>query len=234
MKDYFDFKHYRIYHDRCANKVGTDGVLLGAWADVLDDERLLDVGTGSGIIALMIAQRTEKALITGIESNKDAAEQAAENILHSPYQPRIDIVNADFNNWLTEEHFDHIVSNPPYFDEDVLPTDEARSSARHTTSLTLENLIRKSKSLLTEDGKISLIMPYQQLNRIKSICTLERLHLHRETDVITTTGKMPKRCLLTFGKRQRTKLIHNTLQLLEKNGLRTVEHTELTKSFYLW
>lgn len=234
MKDHFDFKHFRIYHDRCANKVGTDGVLLGAWADVQNDERLLDIGTGSGIIALMLAQRNGKALITGIENNNEAAGQAAENVQRSPYHERVDIVNEDFNEWQTEERFDHIVSNPPYFEEDVLPADAARNAARHTTSLTLENLIRKSKALLKDDGKISLILPYQLLSRIKGICTLERLHLLRQTDVITTTGKAPKRCLLTFGKRHNADLSHDILQLSDKNGQRTAAYTALTKDFYLW
>ena len=234
MKDYFDFKHFRVYHDRCANKVGTDGVLLGAWCDVADDKRLLDVGTGSGIIALMLAQRNEKASITGIEYNKDAAEQAKENVNSSPYSARIEIVNADFNEWCTEQTFDHIVSNPPYFEEDVLSSDEARSSARHTTSLTFADLIKKSKALLTDNGKISLVLPHQQLNRIKGICALERMHLLRQTDIITTEGKLPKRCLLTFSKQRGEDLKHDTLQLQEKDGQRTATYTELTKDFYLW
>ena len=136
----FNFKQFHVAHDRCAMKVGTDGVLLGAWAGVAGASRVLDVGCGSG----MVAQRTA-AHVVGVEIDAPAAEQAIENVAASPWAHRIEIVHADVSDLCPDEKFDHIVSNPPFFAEDLLPPDVARARARHTAGLTFERLFCSSQ-----------------------------------------------------------------------------------------
>ena len=142
---YFRFKQFTVWHDRCAMKVGTDGVLIGAWCDVDACRRILDVGCGTGLISLMIAQRTsDRTMIEGVEIDAVAAEQAAENTDRSPWKNRLRIHTSDFLDFATSAtvRYDHIVSNPPYFEKSLLPEDAARLTARHTGRLTYESLLR--------------------------------------------------------------------------------------------
>lgn len=143
---YFKFKQFTVYHDKCAMKVGTDGVLLGAWCDVAGARRVLDVGTGTGLIALMIAQRSE-ARITALDVDAAAVEQARENCSASPWAERIDVEQADFCSYRPDALFDCIVSNPPYFVEDVHCPDKQRNMARHTAGLTFSSLLERVGAL---------------------------------------------------------------------------------------
>ena len=139
----FRFKQFGVRHEKSAMKVGTDGVLLGAWTNAENAKKVLDIGTGTGLIALMIAQRS-KALITGIEIDEDAAEEAYENFVSSPWGDRLRVENSDFAVFsnICNEKYDVIVSNPPYFVDSLECPDEKRGKARHTSSLSFENLIK--------------------------------------------------------------------------------------------
>lgn len=150
---YFKFKQFTVFHDRCAMKVGTDGVLLGAWVQVDTAKRVLDIGTGTGLIALMVAQRSA-ACVVGTDIDGEAVEQAMENVNASPWKNRICICRKDVMQMNGEEYgsFDVIVSNPPYFVEEVRCLDERRDTARHTGNLTFGNLLTAVEKLLTEDG----------------------------------------------------------------------------------
>lgn len=150
---YFKFKQFTVYHDRCAMKVGTDGVLLGAWAQVDNARRILDVGTGTGLIALMTAQRSQ-AHIMGIDIDEKAVGQAEENVKASPWKERISICRKDVMQMCREVDgtFDAIVSNPPYFVENVHCPDARRNVARHTGGLTFGELLAAVERLLADDG----------------------------------------------------------------------------------
>ena len=156
---YFQFKQFTVRHDKCAMKVGTDGVLLGAWAPVQNAKYILDVGAGSGLISLQLAQRNPWASITSIEIDPAAAAQAKENIQSSPWSDRMEVICSDFRDYHAENKFDLIVSNPPYFVDALKCPDNQRCMARHTNELNYELLFGHSTHLLSEQGIISVIIP---------------------------------------------------------------------------
>ena len=157
---YFKFKQFTVCHDRCAMKVGTDGVLVGAWAELPEEGRVLDLGTGTGLIALMAAQRCQ-APVCGIDVDEAAVEQALENVAASPWADRIRIWKQDVREMRAETDgvFDAIVSNPPYFTEKVLCPDRQRNAARHTDGLDFDELLEAVCRLLTERGVFSVVLP---------------------------------------------------------------------------
>ena len=142
MEHLFRFKQFTIQHQRSSMKVGTDAVLLGAWCELDGARRVLDVGTGCGVIALMVAQRTTEADIWAIDIDSASVDEARENFLHSPWSDRLQVRQEDFNNLADADGFDLIVTNPPYYNENVLPPDAVRSAARHTHALSFDQLMR--------------------------------------------------------------------------------------------
>lgn len=229
----FRFKRFTINDDRCAMKVGTDGVLLGAWADVDAASHILDIGTGSGLIALMLAQRNEQAHVTGLELDSAAAEQARENVADSPFAAQVDIVTGDFLSHQAEG-YDAIVSNPPFFEEDLLPPDAERASARHTAAgLTFETLVVRSAALLREGGSLQVIIPKTAQGRFHALCNAQGLVLVRATDVRTVIRKEPKRVLLHFVKGDVATLPQRDELVLMTDGQRSADYSALCHDFYL-
>ena len=230
---YFDFKKFRIYHDHCAMKVGTDGVLLGAWASVENSENILDIGTGSGLIAIMLAQRT-KGKIIGIEIDPNAVEQAKDNASHSPFSEQISIECCDISNYEPKALFDNIVSNPPYFEESVLPPNLVRANARHTSGLTLSALVKNAKRMMKENALFQVVLPYDTCPKFISLCAVQGLSLLHRTDICTKQGKPFKRSLLRFVNNiAATRPTNATLSLSDGKGGRSDEYNELTKDYYL-
>ena len=228
---YFSFKQFTIHHDKCAMKVGTDGVLLGAWVDVTSSKRILDIGAGTGLISIMLAQRSE-AHIIGVEINQAASEQAKENVLKSPWSNRIDIVLSDINQYKPSQKFDTIVSNPPYFIDSLKCQDIQRNTARHTDTLTAETLLVNANELLLPNGKFSIIIPYEQTSQIIQKAEKIGMYLTKHLTVFTRVGLPPKRSLLEFSK---IKAICKNEELtieLERH-VYTKEYIALTKDFYL-
>ncbi len=230
---YFDFKQFRVYHDKCAMKVGTDGVLLGAWAPVDGAHRILDVGAGSGLVSLMLAQRSG-AHIVGVELDVAAAIQARANVEQSPFSNRIEIVQADITRYATESKFDLIVSNPPFFSNALISPDPQRSLARHTSSLSLHQFIHSASSLLRPDGLLSVILPTDVAKEFTNFCIVNHFTPIRRTDIRTVPHKAPKRALLTFIKGiYSAPLIVDELILTTSTGQRSDDYHQLTKDFYL-
>ncbi len=229
--DYFRFKQFCIHHDRCAMKVGTDGVLLGAWGCV-EGRRILDIGTGTGLIALMAAQRNPEAKVWGVDIDEEAVLQAQENISESPFCSRIECILQDVLTFETKELFDAILCNPPFFTEDTLPDDKSRALARNNKNLPFPLLIKKVAELLTEDGVFSLVVPSGLVQEIVGLCLENGLHLVRRCQVHTTAQKPPRRTLLAFS-RQNLKCDEQVLCLMDKDGSRSPQYQELTKDFYL-
>ncbi len=194
---FFAFKKFTVWHDRCAMKVGTDGVLLGAWTDVTDSRRILDIGTGTGLIALMLAQRCP-AQVTAAEIDEAAVEQARGNVLASPWKDRIMVLHQDICTYRPEMKFDTIVSNPPYFVGSLKGPDQQRNTARHTDTLDAKRLFESVSRLLDEKGCFSLVIPAEQVSVFVSLAAEKGLHLSRHTAVITRPGLPPKRALLEF------------------------------------
>lgn len=227
----FRFKQFTVADDRCAMKVGTDGVLLGAW--VKGEGRMLDVGTGSGLVALMLAQRFPEANITALEIDADAAEQANENVLASPFARQVCVEKADFLCY-TSTPFNVIVSNPPFFDEDLLPPDSARAHARHTAAgLNFEGLVAHSAALLRCGGFLQVIVPKTAERRFHALCCRHDLALVRATDVRTVQRKAPKRVLLHFIKGGAKELPLRDEIVLMVDGQRSTAYTALCRDFYL-
>ena len=198
---YFSFKQFTVWHDQCAMKVGTDGALLGAWATVNANDRfLLDIGTGSGLIALMLAQRSQ-ALIDAIDIDVPACRQATANVARSPFAGRIEVHHCPLSDYQpAERKYDLIVSNPPYFIQSLKCPDATRSQARHADSLSLPELLRESLRLLAPAGRLALVLPFDQRTILLEEATHVGLYPSRETHVSTRQGMPPKRLLIELGQ----------------------------------
>ena len=229
---YFAFKQFTVRHDRCAMKVGTDGVLLGAWTDLSHSRRILDIGTGTGLIALMLAQRCMDARITAIDLDSAAVEQAQENIQASPWKDRIEALQQDICTYHPNGTFDTIVSNPPYFIDSLKCPDGQRSTARHTDTLDADRLIGKVSELLTSDGRFSIILPAEQTEDLIRVAGEKGLHPSRQTWVITRPGLSPKRILMEFRKIP-VMLQPDELVIELERHVYSEEYIALTQEFYL-
>lgn len=229
--DIFRFKQFSVRHDRCAMKVGTDGVLLGAWGSV-EGKRILDIGTGTGLIALMAAQRNPEADVLGIDIDESAVAQASENVAEGPFSRRIECILQDVLTFEPEAPFDAILCNPPFFTEDTLPDNRSRALARNNKCLPFPQLIKKVAVLLAENGTFSLIIPSGLAQEIVGLCMENGLHLVRRCQVHTTARKPPRRTLLEFSRQNRSCEMQ-TLCLVADDGARSHQYMELTKDFYL-
>lgn len=214
-------------------KVGTDAVLLGAWCDLEGAQRVLDVGTGCGVIALMAAQRTTAGCrIDAIDIDADSVDEASDNFGRSPWAHRLSARLVDFNDMDVAAAYDVIVTNPPFFAEAVLPPDAIRSAARHTHSLAFDQLIQGAARLLTPQGSIALITPCEARDKVIEAATFARLHLRRVTTVYPREEKAPKRVLWQWGK-ERVDTQHGILVMHDGNGDDTPQYRALCQDFYL-
>lgn len=229
----FHFKKFSVQHDRSAMKVGTDAVLLGAWVNIENAKRILDIGTGSGVIALMLAQRTDgHSLIEAIDMEKVDAEQARENVLRSPWPKKVVVYQSRLQEFETDEKYDLIVSNPPYFVNSLQPPSKERTKARHANELTFDELITHSLRLLNSQGKISVILPVVEGEAFKSIAIKNGLRLIRETAFYSREEKQQERWLFEFSTEPQ-KMISDKLILYDAVGEKSAAYRGLTGEFYL-
>lgn len=249
--DFFSFKRFTIHQDRCAMKVGTDGVLLGVLAPVIIGEnnlsvaenpesqlKILDIGTGTGLVAIMLAQRCHgRAVIVGVEIDRDAATQAQENADATDWQ--IKIHNASVQSFTdnTNEKFDLIVSNPPYFINSLKAPEKSRNTARHTDELSFQDLAHCVSKLLSDEGKFSVIIPYSSEKEFISIAKEESLHEEAIVHVIPKVGKEIKRSVITFCRgNENSNCNINVTELVietENRHCYSEEFKSLTADFYL-
>lgn len=234
-KDSFRFKRFNISQDKCAMKVGTDGVLLGAWANLPAHGKIADIGTGTGLLAIMAAQRSPAAEITGIEIDGNAAEQAGTNMANSPWSERLAVINSDINAFYQSHvsEFDCILSNPPYFTEDIKSHKEKRNVARHTDSLSFAQLANASSQMLKEGGNLCVILPLDAVLSFISEAVVRKLFLKRRTDIITKPNTPPKRVLMEFVKNCPVPETVFEKLVLTCGGTMTEEYRALTSDFYL-
>ena len=232
-KGYFEFKQFTIHQEHCAMKVGTDGTLLGAWASAPKGTcRILDIGTGTGLIALMMAQRYPEADILGVDIDGEAVSQATANAANSPFSNRVHFIQADISDFSVEP-FDAIVCNPPYFVNSLECPNQSRTLARHTASLTYETLMQSIKRLLANDGLFSIVIPVEYYSSLLSEAALADLIMSKKCIIKTTPKKAPKRCMIEFRKQPVT-FIDSTIETLEINtGQKSEWYHNITKEFYL-
>lgn len=228
----FRFKQFDVINRQSAMKVGTDGVLLGAWASS-PGTSVLDIGTGTGLIALMMAQRFPDVSVTAVEIDSIAAHEASENFMASPWAGRITAICTDFTTWNTEGNkYDAIVSNPPFFTSGLRAPDSTRATARHCDSLPLRELLSHSASILNADGFMSMILPQELDNEIEFIAVTAGLYPSRRCHVATTPRKPAKRTLWEFSKTDGPCLL-SELSISDGEGKFTSEYISLTRDFYL-
>lgn len=237
---FFRFKQFTIHQERCAMKVGTDGVLLGCWAK--GGRHILDIGTGTGLIAIMMAQRFPSSRVIGVEINEEACCQAQENGLLSPFQKRLAMVCAPIQSLIDGSlstlevpagGFDSVVSNPPYFNHSLKNPDSARNTARHTDTLSYGELFDAVARLLSQHGEFSAVIPFDCRMGFVEEASAHGLFLLRECAVKTTPRKTPKRFLLAFGKEQ-AEIIETEEGILETSpNTRSDWYQQLTADFYL-
>lgn len=232
--DYFQFKQFTIHQNRCAMKVGTDGTLLGAWAQVhTASARILDIGTGTGLIALMMAQRFPEASVLGIDIDQDAVIQARENVSASPFASRVKIENKNVMDFDDSEGFDSIVSNPPYFVNALTCPDHQRTMARHTVSLTYEGLMKAAFRLLKADGVFSIVIPSENRSLFEAAAHMTGFFMSRVCLIRTIPKKQPKRQLIELLKHPIDELYIENGIIEESPNVRSTWYQQLTQDFYI-
>jgi len=235
----FHFRQFDVRNEKSAMKVNTDGVLLGAVMDV-GGHRLLDIGTGTGTIALMAAQRNQEAQITAIDIDEASAEEAAANFAASPWGGRLEALNSPLQEFAAQNrNFDLIFSNPPYFDNSLTNPEERKTDARHTATLSYRDIFAyaegslagQSGPALADGGRIALVLPSEEEQRLLREGRSRGFFPTRITRVRTTPKKAPKRIIAEFS-RERTDSPAELMMTLENEGRRTREYIDLTKDFY--
>ncbi len=235
---WFAFKRFVVMQTGASMKVGTDGVLLGSWVSLAGQPgRMLDVGTGTGLIALMLAQRSEAwhARIDAVELDRRSALQAVENVSASEWAKRIDVLATSFQEYADQcgKTYDLIVSNPPYFSDSLVSPSTGRTMARHTRTLGSQDLIRCAMRLLSAGGKLSVIVPAESSVHMVSTAIDGGFSLIRRMDVASVEGRDPFRTLFEFGLEPAQTCKSEQLAIESRPGCFSEMYRELTKDFYL-
>lgn len=231
----FQFRQFSVAQDKCSMKVGTDGVLLGAWADISDAKYVLDIGTGSGLISLMLAQRNPDILVDAVEIDPKACHQAAENFQKSPWSDRMEVFQTSIQDFRQESQkvYDLIVSNPPFFTGGTFSSPENRQLVRHTIKLPHGDLLNAARTLLAPEGKFCLILPLMEGMRFIELASHYNLYARKITEISPKPNKQIARLLLQFERKpgiiQKNEL---TLQNEGHNNW-TEAYKKLTGDFYL-
>jgi len=232
----FQFKQFTVNQDRCAMKVGTDGVLLGAWCPIANNPfSVLDIGAGTGIISLMLAQRSNAVQIDSIEIDDDAYEQCVENFENSPWSDRLFCFHAGLDEFMEEpeDEYDLIISNPPFYSEDYKSDNEQRDLARFQDALPFEDLIEAANVLLSENGIFAVIIPFKEEEKFIDLCAEVELFPVKVTRVKGTPTSEIKRSLLAFKRYELSVLTADELIIETARHQYTEDYITLTKDFYL-
>lgn len=233
--NYFAFRQFTVYHDKCAMKVGTDGVLLGACASVEGTRRILDVGTGTGLIALMLAQRSE-ALIDAVEIDKDATQQAMQNVAASRWHKRIKIYHISFQEYSkqTTSRYDLIISNPPYYHNDLKSPLLVRNKARHAVKISYSDLIEGAEKLLAAEGRLCVILPHDMSDAFVNHAWFNGLYPLRILKIRSSASRMPSRVVLECSRHKNHRPDTSEITLMQDDlKSYTEEYKRLTSEYYL-
>lgn len=231
---WFQFKQFIIRQDKTAMKVGTDSVLLGAWTNFGNAEKILDVGSGTGILSFMAAQKS-KAKIFAVEIEKNAYEQTKNNIAENKMNDRIFVENISFQSFCSTNKikFDHIICNPPYFENSLKSNSKIRTIARHNENLSYSDLIKGTAKIISQTGKLNLIIPFDAGNKFIKFAEKFYLYCNKYMEIKPNPKKSAKRIILEFSK-QKTECKKKILTI--ETNIRhcyTDEYINLTKDFYL-
>lgn len=234
MRKPFRFKQFSIIDTNCAMKVSTDAVLLGAWTEIRNSEHILDIGTGSGIIALMLAQRSI-AQVEAIDIHLPSCEDAEMNFKNCPWNERLHLCNLSFSDFLkaSKTKYDLIVSNPPYYNRSLKSPSDKVNLSRHTISLSHEELLMGIKKLLQPDGIFCIILPFSEFQNFKQLATFEGLYSLHECVVFPNTSKPANRMLIEFGLFRPSEIRRSEITIRNSVGDYNESYKELTKDFYL-
>lgn len=232
---FFQFKQFRIVQERSAMKVGMDGVLLGAWADVSATKQILDVGTGTGLIALMLAQKNTLAQIDAIEIDPPAFEEAKYNVQQSDWADRILVMKIAFQKYVetTKKQYDLIVSNPPFFSNGMKAPGQTRAWARHADALPLTELVSGAKKILSHEGRMALILPAESHAEIESLCNLNKMFIKRLCRVKPNPIKPCSRILIELSMSEKVAQEEALMIEHEQHLNYTDEYKRITSEFYL-
>ena len=229
----FQFKQFSVEDNQSAMKVGTDAVLLGSWVQLENEKTILDIGTGSGVIALMMAQKS-KTQIDAIDFDKASILQAERNFQKSPWFSQLRAIHISLQNYIksTAHKYDLIVSNPPFFDQSLKSPIKEKNISKHTESLKFNELAQGIRQLLNPTGKAYLILPPVEASQFIDEARIEGLFCRKKLYIIPIEGKPINRWIFEISS-FRTKLIEEELTIRDKNQNYTNEYKELTKDFYL-
>jgi tRNA1Val (adenine37-N6)-methyltransferase len=221
-------------------KVNTDGILLGAWSNVDNAKSILDIGSGTALIALMLAQKvaelSQSSKVTGVEIDEAAAIQAQSNVMRSPWSKNVKIVQQDIQSYSQEQQltFDLLVSNPPYFTNSLKAQSKARDAARHNDGLSFDDLLRSASSLATKAASFNLILPCEEAERLLELANQYNWYINKICLVSTVTGKKPTRSVLKFTKQGVEQPERTELTIRDKSNAYTEAFTKLCKDYYLF
>lgn len=230
----FDFRQFSIDDSRCDMKVGTDGVMLGAWASVANASRVLDAGAGCGLLSLMIAQRNHDASIDAVERSGEACSDAGKNIAATPLGQRVNVVHADITTMrFNPESYDLIISNPPFFTESLRSPDAGRAESRHEGTFGVEWLIRNARLLLSPVGSLAFIAPSSRDSEIEFLLELHRLNIWRQCTVFPVEGKPAKRTLWQVSPSATCREEKSSLTIRNTDHSLSTDYKNLTSEFYL-
>ncbi|MCL4108832.1 UNVERIFIED_CONTAM: hypothetical protein GTU68_050456 [Idotea baltica] len=233
MPQPFRFKQFSVNDDRCAQKVGTDSIVLGSWALANSVATILDIGTGCGLLALMLAQRFPKAQITAVEIDRPAYEQAADNFHHSPWAGRLSAVQTDIKDFRPDGVFDLIVCNPPYFQGGIASMTEVRKIARQDKQLTLVSLSESAARLLSPVGSFNVILPIDRTSELITAAKNNDLHPVRHCDVRPTSDTAAKRSLLEFQFQAAASVAYDKITLEQSRHEYHSDYVSLAREFLL-
>jgi len=228
----FHFRQFTVQQDKCAMKVGTDAVLLGSWVKTNQSRYILDIGTGTGLIALMLAQKSA-AYIDAVDIDETAVEQARMNFSASPWNDRLTVTHMSFQSFSesTTKKYDLVVTNPPYFHHASKPAEEARLNARHDVQLSFEALICGVKKVLSDDGRLCIILPFKEALEFMDMAQSKGLFCHEMMRVRTKADKTEKRMMMEFST-QFGLLNESEMVIQDDCNSYTEEYIEMTKDFF--
>ena len=233
----FTFKQFFVAHDRCEMKVGTDSILLGSWTDISNlDGKILDIGTGSGLLALMLAQRTTDVVqIDAVELDQNAATQAAENFVLSPWANRMRVHTCSLQAFAaqTSERYDLIVSNPPYYPQGVECRNVSRNTARYTSELSHQSLLKHARELATDNGRMAVVLPTDVSVSFIQTAAQEGWFILHYTEIVEFDDRVARRSLMLFGSKPVNQQ-SDRLVIRDKSSEYSHDFRLLTKDFYLF